>query len=393
MSTPEAVQPDSLMPSSVPLDASGVAEPAGHSDPAARWIVRRSDNPRTREQREALLRELRFGTEFTDHLARAVWTPEKGWHDLTVQPYGPITLDPGSAVLHYAQEVFEGLKAYRHKNGSVWAFRPEANARRFMRSAHRLALPVLEEADFLGSLEALVRVDHEWVPSEAGASLYLRPFMFASERFLGVRPSRLVEYMVIASPVGPYFTHGFTPVSIWVANDFHRSGPGGTGAAKCGGNYAASLLPQQVAYDNGCEQVCFLDAATGTLLEELGGMNMFVVGSDGSVSTPALTGTILEGVTRDSIIQLLADAGRRVDERSITLQELKDGIRSGEVAEVFACGTAAVITPIGRLVGEGFDLTVADGRPGSTTTTLHRQLTDIQYGRAVDPHGWMRRLV
>ena len=393
MSTPETVQPDSLTPSRVALDAAGKAKPAGSTDPVARWIVHRSDHPRTAEQREALLRELRFGTEFTDHLAHAVWTPEKGWHDLRVEPYGPITLDPGSAVLHYAQEVFEGLKAYRHRNGSVWAFRPEANARRFMRSAHRLALPVLEEADFLASLEALVRVDHEWVPADEGASLYLRPFMFASERFLGVRPSRLVDYMVIASPVGPYFTHGFTPVSIWVARDFHRSGPGGTGAAKFGGNYASSLLPQQVAYDNGCEQVCFLDAATGTLIEELGGMNVFVVASDGSVSTPRLTGTILEGVTRDSIVQLLADSGCRVRERSIPLEELKDGIRSGDVAEVFACGTAAVITPIGRLVGEGFDLTVADGRPGSTTTRLHGQLTDIQYGRAVDAHGWMRRLV
>lgn len=389
MTSPETILPDSLSPLTVPLD---VATNAVGDDPVARWQVRPSDHPRSAEERAGLLRELRFGTEFTDHLAHAVWTPEEGWHDLRIEAYAPITLDPASAVLHYAQEVFEGLKAYRHGDGSIWAFRPDVNARRFARSARRLALPELPEDDFLGSLEALVRTDHAWVPDGEGTSLYLRPFMFAAERFLGVRPSRFVDYMVIASPVGPYFTTGFTPVSIWVAEDFHRAGPGGTGAAKCGGNYAASLLPQQVAYNNGCEQVCFLDAATGTTIEELGGMNVFVVSADGRVSTPALTGTILEGVTRASIIQLLADAGREVEERTITLAALEAGITAGEVVEVFACGTAAVITPIGRLVGKGFDLTIADGQPGTTTRELHRQLTDIQYGRTPDPHGWLRRL-
>ncbi len=391
MTTPETVLPDSLTVSPVPLDAAPTP-PAAGADAAARWEIRPNPHPRSPEHRAALLRELRFGTEFTDHLAHAVWTPELGWHDLRVEAYGPITLDPGSAVLHYAQEIFEGLKAYRHADGSIWAFRPEANARRFAQSARRLALPPLTEEDFLGSLEVLVRIDRDWVPDGAGTSLYLRPFMFASERFLGVRPARFVDYMVIASPVGPYFTHGFTPVSIWVAEDFHRAGPGGTGSAKCGGNYAASLLPQQIAYEHDCAQVCFLDAATGTLVEELGGMNVFVVASDGSVSTPALTGTILEGVTRASILQLLVDAGRTVEERSITLAELKQGIASGEIAEVFACGTAAVITPIGRLKGADFDLTVADGAPGETTQALHSQLTDIQYGHAPDPHGWLRRL-
>ncbi len=391
MTTPETVLPDSLTVSRVPLDASrSVGD--DEAEPVARWDIRPSDHRRTPDERAALLRELRFGTEFTDHLAHAVWTPEEGWHDLRVEAYGPITLDPGSAVLHYAQEVFEGLKAYRHADGAIWAFRPEANARRFAQSARRLALPTVPEEDFIGSLEALVGIDREWVPTGAGTSLYLRPFMFAAERFLGVRPARFVDYMVIASPVGPYFTHGFTPVSIWVAEDFHRAGPGGTGAAKCGGNYAASLLPQQIAYDHDCDQVCFLDAATSTLVEELGGMNVFVVGADGSVSTPELTGTILEGVTRASIIQLLADEGRAVQERPITLAELTDGIASGDVAEVFACGTAAVITPIGRLKGEGFDLVVADGAPGATTSSLHGMLTDIQYGHAPDPHGWLRRL-
>jgi branched-chain amino acid aminotransferase len=393
MSTPETVQPDSLSPIPVQFSDEFPDVVPPDVDPAERWEVRPSDHRRPVEERIEDLREPKFGTVFTDHLAHAVWTPGEGWHDRRIEPYGPITLDPASSVLHYGQEVFEGLKAYRHADGSIRSFRPEQNARRFARSARRLALPELSEDDFIGSLVALVRTDADWVPDGEGTSLYLRPFMFASERYLGVRPGQFVDYMVIASPVGPYFTHGFTPVAIWVAQDYHRAGPGGTGEAKCGGNYAASLLPQQVAYHNGCEQVCFLDAATGTTIEELGGMNMFVVSADGSISTPALTGTILEGVTRASIIQLLADEGRPVQERTITLAELQDGIRSGSVAEVFACGTAAVITPIGRLKGEGFDLTVADGAPGQTTVTLHRRLTDIQYGRAEDPHGWMRRLV
>jgi branched-chain amino acid aminotransferase len=392
MSARETIQPDLLSHEEVQYsdEVPDVVEP--DVDPAQRWEIRPSGYRRSAEERFEALQELKFGTVFTDHLAHSVWTPGEGWHDRRVEAYGPITLDPASSVLHYGQEVFEGLKAYRYADGSIRSFRPEENARRFARSARRLALPELSEDDFMGSLIGLVRTDADWVPDGEGTSLYLRPFMFASERYLGVRPGQFVDYMVIASPVGPYFTHGFKPVSIWVAQDYHRAGPGGTGAAKCGGNYAASLLPQQVAYSRGCEQVCFLDAATSSVIEELGGMNVFVVESDGSVSTPALTGTILEGVTRASIIQLLLDAGRAVKEREISLAEIQDGIRSGAVAEVFACGTAAVITPIGRLVGEGFDLTVADGAPGSTTIDLHRQLTDIQYGRAEDPHGWMRRL-
>ena len=359
----------------------------------ATFEVRPTSHPRTLTERTAALAELSFGTVFSDHMAHAVWTPERGWHDHRVEAYGPISLDPAAAVLHYAQEIFEGLKAYRHADGSVWAFRPEANAARFAASARRLALPELSEAEFLHSIEVLVHTDVDWVPGVPGSSLYLRPFMFASEAFLGVRSARRVDYLVIASPSGPYFTTGFTPVSIWVAEDYHRSGPGGTGAAKCGGNYAASLLPQREAYEQGCEQVCFLDAATNTRLEELGGMNMFVVTADGAVHTPALTGTILEGVTRSSILRLLAEAGREVHERPITLTEVKDGVTSGAISEMFACGTAAVITPIGHLKGNGFHLTVSGGDAGPVTSELHQALTDIQYGHREDTHGWMRRLV
>jgi branched-chain amino acid aminotransferase len=355
--------------------------------------IHRTDTPVVAAARLEAMAAPTFGTVFTDHMARVSWSQSDGWHDRRVEKYGPLRRDPATAVLHYAQEIFEGLKAYRHADGSVWTFRPWANAARFARSAHRLALPELSEEDFFGAVAALVATDIDWVPSGDETSLYLRPFMYGSERFLGVRPSREAEFVVIASPVGPYFTHGVQPVSIWVSQDYHRVGAGGTGAAKCGGNYAASLLPQQEAYEHGCEQVCFLDATTNTILEELGGMNVFVVHADGSVSTPELTGSILEGVTRSSIIRLLTDAGHEVAERRIPLAELRAGLAEGSVAEVFACGTAAVITPIGRLAGDSFDVTVADGGAGDVTMRVRAELTDIQYGRASDRHGWLHRLV
>lgn len=360
---------------------------------APNYRIESHPSPLTDEQRAQALAELKFGVVFSDHMARARWTLKDGWQDRRVEAYGPLQMNPASAVLHYAQEVFEGLKAYRHDDGSIWTFRAEANAARFAASARRLALPEISEADFLASIEALVRTDADWVPSVAGSSLYLRPFMFASESFLGVRSSHEVEYLVIASPVGPYFANGFNPLKIWVAQDYHRSGPGGTGAAKCGGNYAASLLPQQEAYGQGCDQVCFLDAATNSYIEELGGMNTFFVSAAGTIITPALTGTILEGVTRSSILQVAAEKGMAVEERPITLDEVKASITSGEIAEVFACGTAAVITPIGGFKGTDFELTVGDGTTGPITQELYQHITDVQYGRREDTHGWMHRIL
>ena len=365
--------------------------PVGTSPDA--FDIRLSDSARSAAERAALTEKPAFGTVFTDHMARVTWTVDEGWHDRRVEKHGPLLLSPAAAVLHYGQEVFEGLKAYKHADGSVWTFRPERNAARFAASARRLALPELSQDDFLGSIEALVRTDVAWVPSGEETSLYLRPFMYASETFLGVRPAREVEYLVIASPVGPYFASGVKPVAIWVVQDYHRAGPGGTGSAKCGGNYAASLLPQQEANAQGCEQVCFLDATTNTELEELGGMNIFVVRSDGSVSTPPLNGSILQGVTRSSVLTLLGEAGRDVTERPIPLAELRAGLQDGSVTEVFACGTAAVVTPIGRLAGHDFDLTVGGGQTGPVTTSVRQALTDIQYGRATDTHGWLHRLV
>ena len=343
--------------------------------------------------RAAALAQLSFGTQFTDHMVRVSWNPNDGWHNHRVEPYGPLTLDPAAAVLHYGQEVFEGLKAYRWEDGSVWAFRPHANAQRMQRSAWRLALPELPVEDFMGSIEALVRADAAWVPGTEESSLYLRPFMYAHEAFLGVRPARHIEYLVIASPVGPYFAGGVKPVSIWIEKDFHRAGPGGTGAAKCGGNYAASLMPQVNAYAKGYEQVLYLDAKTGTMLEELGGMNVFLVMRDGTVVTPVSNGNILEGITRSSVLELLAEDHVTVVERDITLAEVRAGLESGEIAEVFACGTAAVVTPIGKFGSDEFELTVGDGTPGEVTMGIRTRLTDIQCGRAADAHGWMRRLV
>lgn len=366
--------------------------PSALEDLVALFDVRPTDTLTSATDRAALTLAPKFGTVFTDHMARVTWTAETGWFDRRVEKYGPLQIDPATAVLHYGQEIFEGLKAYRHEDGSVWTFRPDANAARFAASAHRLALPALPVDDFIGSIAALVRTDVEWVPTGEESSLYLRPFMYASEAFLGVRPSNEAEYVVIGSPVGPYFAGGVRPVSIWVDRQFSRAGEGGTGTAKCGGNYGASLLPQVIAQGHGCDQVCFLDASTNTFLEELGGMNVFVVRADGSVQTPELTGSILEGVTRSSLIQLLVDRGHDVVERRIPLAEVTAGIADGSVTEVFACGTAAVITPIGRLAGSDFDCPIADGAAGALTMDLRAELTDIQTGRSADRHGWMRRL-
>ncbi|GIG55196.1 branched-chain amino acid aminotransferase [Demequina activiva] len=368
------------------------ASAAATASNAAAFEVRRHEAPLPVAERNAALADLRFGTQFTDHMARMQWVNGEGWGDRRVVPYGPLQLDPAAAVLHYAQEIFEGLKAYRWADGSVHLFRPEANAQRFNKSAHRLALPQLPVEDFIGSIEALVAVDEPWVPGTEESSLYLRPYMFASEAFLGVRPAHVIDYLLIASPVGPYFPGGIKPVSIWVAQGFHRAGPGGTGDAKCGGNYAASLLPQQQAIEAGCQQVLFLDAKEGRFLEELGGMNVFVVRRDGTIETPRLTGTILEGITRSSVIQQLEDDGRKVIEKDITLDEVRTGVESGDIAEVFACGTAAVVTPVGRLASPDFDVTINDGVAGTVTMGIRQRLTDIQYGRDEDTYGWMRRI-
>jgi branched-chain amino acid aminotransferase len=362
--------------------------------------LRPHPNPRSDAERAQVLADPGFGVHFTDHMAVATWTSSDGWHDSAVVPYGPFTLDPATAVLHYAQEIFEGLKAYRHADGSVWAFRPDQNAARLARSARRLALPELATGDFLASIEALVAADEAWVPEgarsaaqESEQSLYLRPFMFASEAFLGVRAARRVTYCCIASPAGAYFASGVHPVRIWITTTYARSGPGGTGAAKCGGNYAASLLAQAEAADKGFDQVMFTDAVEQRWVEELGGMNVYLVTTDDELVTPALSGTILEGVTRDSILTLANEFGLTPVERQISMTELLEGIDSGFVSELFACGTAAVITPIGLLADEAGEHKVSSGVTGEVTAAIRKNLLDVQYGRAEDTHGWMTRVL
>ena len=345
--------------------------------------------------RAAVLADPGFGNHFTDHMVTVTWTKGDGWHDARVTPYGPIAIDPSAAVLHYAQEIFEGMKAYRHADGSVWTFRPQQNAARFARSSARMALPVMQETDFIESLRALVTVDEAWVPPADGGetSLYLRPFMFASEPFLGVRPANEVTFCVIASPAGAYFSGGVKPVSLWVSTDFARAGDGGTGAAKCGGNYASSLAGQLEGIEHGCDQAVFLDSSTHTYIEELGGMNLFFVYKDGRLVTPELTGSILEGVTRDSILELSKDLGLQPEERRISIQEWKDGAESGEIAEVFACGTAAVVTPVGELKWDGGSCDHRrEGHDDEIALKIRSSLLDIQYGRVEDSRGWLTRL-
>ncbi|AMD86340.1 branched chain amino acid aminotransferase [Actinomyces radicidentis] len=382
-----ASTPDSLV---TPL-AKAAAVPVPAADElAGRFPLVPNAHPATEAERAQALTDLHFGKVFSDHMTHARWTRGEGWGSQETVAFGDISLSPAAAVLHYGQEVFEGIKAYRHADGSIWTFRPRYNAARLNVSARRLALPELPEEDFIASLVDLVRADQEWVPSGDGESLYLRPYMFASEAFLGVHAGGVVDYYVIASPSGAYFTHGLQPISIWVAQDFHRAGRGGTGFAKTGGNYASSLLPQQQAAEQGCDQVCFLDDVTEKNLEELGGMNIMVVDADGTVRTPHLTGTILEGNTRSAIIRLLQDEGRKVVEDTISLEGLLADIESGKVTEVFACGTAAVVVPLGHLKGEGFDVTISGQE---VTHQIHDRLTGIQYGRYEDPYDWMYRLV
>ena len=362
--------------------------------PGLEVAVDRRPDPASTEELTSVLATPGFGQRFTDHMLLAHWTPERGWHDGRITAYGPLALDPATAVLHYAQEIFEGLKAYRHPDGSVWTFRPEANGARLARSARRLALPELPVEDFVASVDALVRVDERWVPDASGEkSLYLRPFMFASEAFLGVRPSRHVTYCVIASPAGSYFTSGPKPVSILVAEHYTRAAVGGTGAAKTGGNYASSLAPQQEAIDRGFDQVVFLDAIERRYVEELGGMNLYFVQDDGSIVTPELTGTILEGITRASIIELAGSLGHKVEERKVAIDEWREGVRSGRITEVFACGTAAVVTPLGRLAWSDGEVDCSvDGQAGPVTTAVRRALVDLQYGRTEDSFGWLHRV-
>jgi branched-chain amino acid aminotransferase len=349
-------------------------------------------NPVDAAERAARLVDPGFGRVFTDHMVTIRYSDAKGWHDAKVGPRAPLTLDPATAVLHYAQEIFEGLKAYRLADGTMALFRPEQNARRFQRSAKRLAMPELPEEMFLQACRQLVQVDKDWFPPVDGGSIYLRPFMIASEVFLGVKPSAEYLFMVIASSAGNYFKSGAPAISIWVSEQYTRAARGGTGAAKCGGNYAASLVAQSEAIRQGCDQVVFLDAAEHRWVEELGGMNLFFLFDDGSLLTPPTDGTILEGITRDSILTLARAQGLTVREELYAMDQWRADAESGRLVEVFACGTAAVVTPVGTVKSTQGAFTIGAGGAGQMTQQIRTKLVDIQRGAAADTHGWVHRI-
>jgi branched-chain amino acid aminotransferase len=362
------------------------------------FALRLADRPASAEERDRLLVAPGFGQVFTDHMVTIRWTAEHGWHDGQLGPYGPIALEPSAAVFHYAQEIFEGLKAYRQASGPIVAFRPERNAARFNASAVRMAMPQLPESAFIRAIELLVTQDRDWVPTAEGHSLYLRPFMIATYAGLGVsRPSSSYLFTVIASPVGPYFGgSAVRPVTVWLAENYTRAAVGGTGAAKTGGNYAAGFAGQQEAIENGCDQVVWLDAVEHRWVEEMGGMNMFFVfgsGADARIMTPALTGTMLPGITRDALLTLGPDLGIPASEDRISIGQWQEGCASGEITEAFACGTAAVITPVGAVKGATSSWTVGDGTPGPVTMRLREELLGIQFGQLPDQHGWIHKVI
>ncbi len=343
-------------------------------------------------ERADLIADPGFGRVFTDSMASATWTADAGWHDATIMPRGPIAMDPACSVLHYAQEIFEGMKAYRLVDGAMALFRPHDNAARFNRSAARMAMPELPDGLFMDAVRGVIDADRDWFPTVDGGALYIRPFMFSSDVRLGVRPAAEYRFLVIVSPVGSYWRGDPKAIHLWVSEDYVRAAPGGTGEAKCGGNYAGSLVAQAQALAQGCDQVVFLDAIERQWVEELGGMNMFFAFDDGSLVTPPLGGTILPGITRDSLIAIARDEGLTVREERYGIDQWRDDAETGRLIESFACGTAAVVTPVGRVSAANGSFTIGSGGPGQLTERLRLKLLAIQNGRAPDPHGWVERI-
>jgi branched-chain amino acid aminotransferase len=355
-------------------------------------LQRRHGSITTPEARAESLENPGFGRVFTDHMVTIRYSSERGWHEATVEPRAPIALDPAAAVLHYAQEIFEGMKAYRTRDGRVVLFRPHDNAQRFQQSAARLAMPMLPTDSFIEALHQLVSVDRDWIP-DGERSLYLRPFMIATEPFLGVKPASEYLFVTIASVAGAYFQGEEKALSIWISDAYSRAAPGGTGSAKCGGNYAAGLLAQAEAARNGCDQVLFVDAAQRQWVEELGGMNVFFVFKDGSMLTPPLNGCILPGITRASLLTLADDLGVPAVEKAYSLEQLQDDAKSGHLIEAFACGTAAVLAGIGTIKMRQGEFVIGNGHEGVRTRQLRSKLVGIQRGECADTHGWVHRVL
>jgi branched-chain amino acid aminotransferase len=328
-----------------------------------------------------------FGTIFTDHMFIMDYTEGKGWHDARIIPYQPISLDPAAMVFHYGQEMFEGLKAYKSKDGRILLFRPDMNAKRTNRTCRTLCMPEIPEEDFVQSIRELVAIDKKWIPTKEGTSLYIRPFIIATTPFLGVKPSLEYKFMIILSPVGPYYPEGLNPVKIWIEDEYVRAVKGGIGEAKAGGNYVASLRGQVKAHEEGYSQVLWLDGVHRKYIEEVGAMNIFFK-INGVVITPKLSGSILPGITRDSVITLCRDWGYKVEERLISIDEIYEAQQNGQLEEVFGTGTAAVISPVGHLRWKDQDMQVMDGGIGKLSQKLYDSLTGIQLGAAPDIYNW-----
>ena len=354
-----------------------------------------NQNPISNSERDKRVSEPGFGKYYTDNMVVAQWSEATGWQDAELKAYGPLTLDPATMVFHYGQEVFEGMKAYSQPDGGISLFRPEANAKRFAKSAARIALPEMPVDFFVKTVEELVKQEKDWVPKKIGESLYLRPFLIATEVGLGVRPSNHATYVLIATPAAAYFNAAKT-VTVWISTEYVRAALGGTGEAKCGGNYAASLLAQKQAAQQGCDQVAYIDAVERKWVEEMGGMNLYFIkgsGKNATIMTPKLTGTLLPGITRDSILTLAKDLGYKTEESMISIDQWRDGVKSGEITEIFACGTAAVISAVGAAKSAQGTWQTGDGKPGAITNEIRAALLAIQHGTAADKHGWNKRVV
>ena len=344
--------------------------------------------PLSESERRPIPKEVKsFGAVFTDHMFQQHYTPARGWHDPTIGPFEEICLSPAASVFHYAQEIFEGTKGYRRPDGNINLFRPWENMHRFNESALRMAMPTVDEEDHLQAIVDLISLEHEWVPDSPGA-LYIRPVMIATDSELGVHASDRYLHYVILGPVGSYFREGFNPIPVYISDTYRRACVGGTGAAKTGGNYAASLLVTDEAKERGYSQVLWLDAVEGRYVEEVGAMNICFVYDGEHIVTPELTGSILPGVTRDSVIHMAPDLGYTISEERIDVNEMLADVRNGRITEVFGCGTAAVIAPVGKFGYRHEEYVINDYEVGSVSQRLYQELTDIQFGRKADPYGW-----
>ncbi len=364
------------------------------SDPG--FELKPTSTPLPAAERERLMKDLGFGRLFTEHMVTIRYQEPSGWGKGLLSPYAPIALDPAASVLHYGQAIFEGFKAYRQPDGGVATFRPLSNAQRFNNSAARLAMPALPVERFVAAADLLIQQEQAWVPPNPGESLYLRPLMIATEAALGVRPAKEYLFLLFGSPAGAYFAQGVKPLSVWLSKEYVRAAPGGTGEAKCAGNYAASLVAQQQALDAGCQQVVWLDSVHKSFVEEMGGMNLFFVYRDGGTSrivTPKLTGTLLPGITRDSLLTIAKDLGYRSEEATISIDDWERDVQEGTLTEVFACGTAAVITPVGEVKHSGGSFLVNGGQAGPVAQRLRDTLLAIQHGTTPDVHGFMHRVI